>query len=72
MRTRRRLFSCGVVLLLLEAAILASPVANARDDDASVLSAEIDRLVAARWDENGVTPAPWPTTPSSSAAWRST
>ena len=32
--------------------------ATARDDDARALAATIDRLIAARWDENRVAPAP--------------
>jgi hypothetical protein len=50
---------CGVVRLVLAAGVTAPFGAEARgDDDGRALTATIDRLVAARWDEARVSPSP--------------
>jgi hypothetical protein len=59
MRSRSGGGSCGIVLVGLLQVLTAVPAARAgAAEDAAALSATIDRLVAAAWEENQVTPAP--------------
>jgi hypothetical protein len=49
---------CGIVGLVLAAGVLGTGASARADEDPRGLSATIDRLIAARWEENRVAPAP--------------